>query len=92
MSGEIVSDHAKLRLMQRTQLVNVSVAAVWDDAVPCEVDHHGYDEARVSPEHGVVLLKQNGQIVTCLNDTHNVTIDGSSLDSYLESAINEDDQ
>jgi hypothetical protein len=91
MRDEIASQHADLRLMQRAQTLDESVTEVWESAIECEVAYHGYDEARVSPEHDIVLLKEDGQIVTCLNETHNVTIDGDSLESYLAAAINEDD-
>lgn len=90
MDDQMVSRHADFRLLQRTQSLDQSVTDVWNDAIECEVAYHGYDEARVSPEHDIVLLKEDDMIVTCLNNTHNVTIDGDSLESYLDAAITEE--
>jgi hypothetical protein len=83
MRDELATEHAGLRLMQRARELDKSLTEVWDEAIECEVSYHGYDEARVSPEHDIVLLKENGRIVTCLPETYNVTIDGQNFEEYI---------
>lgn len=87
MRDRFGSRHGELRLMQRTSDIDVPMTEVWEEAVPCEVKYHSYDEARVSPEYDIVLLKQDGRIVTCLNATYNVTVDGEDFQSYLDGAF-----
>jgi len=79
--------HADLRLMERTGSIEPSLSEVWGESVPCEVKHRGYDQARVSPEYELVLLKSDGQIVTCIPETYNVTIKGRDFEEYLEGAL-----
>jgi len=87
MRDEFATRHGDLRLMQAANGVDKSMTEVWMDAIPCEVSGHGYDEARISPEHEIVLLKENDRIITCLRGTHGVTIEGDNLESYLDGAI-----
>ena len=87
MRDELSTYHGDLRLMQRAREFDKTMTEVWEEAVPCEVKYHGYDEARVSPEYDVVLLKENDQIVTLLSDTHNVTIKGRDFETYLDEAL-----
>ena len=89
MKDELATNHSSLRLMQRAQEFDKSMTEVWDEAIECEVKYHGYDEARVSPEHDVVLLKENGRIVTLIPETYNVTIDGDDFEDYLDNSLEE---
>ena len=82
-----MTNHADLRLIQRTGSIEPSLTEVWDNAVPCEVAYRAYDEARVSPQYELVLLKSDGQIVTCIPETYNVTIKGKNFEEYLESSL-----
>ena len=87
LDDKLSTEHAELRLMERAQEVDKSVTEVWEESIPCEVKHRGYDEARVSPEHELVLIKEGGQIVTCIPETYNVTISGENFEEYLEGAM-----
>jgi len=87
MRDEIGTRHGDLRLLQRAREIDRPMTEVWEEAVPCEVKHHGYDEARVSAEHDIVLLKVDDRIVTCLNGTHNVTVKGKDFESFLDDAV-----
>lgn len=69
--------------MQRTGEPDISLSQVWAESIPCEVENHGYEEARVNPEYDVALLMQNGTIITVLNDTSEVSIDWQYLQEYL---------
>lgn len=92
MNDEFATRHGDLRLMQRARELDKSMTEVWDESIPCEVKYHGYDEARVSPEHGLVLLKENRQIVTLIPETYNVTVEGEDFEDYLGDALEEDDR
>jgi hypothetical protein len=87
MRDELSTLHGDLRLMQRAHSLDISMTELWEQSIPCEVKHHGYDEARVSPEHDLVLLKEDGRIVTLIPETYNVTIDGNEFDEYLNDAL-----
>lgn len=89
MDDKLSTHHSDLRLMQRAREFDKSITEVWRDSVPCEVRYHGYDEARVSTEYDVVLLMENGQIVTVLDNTYNVTVKGVEFQEYLEGALEE---
>lgn len=89
MRDELATEHGDLRLMQRADELDKSMTEVWRSAIPCEVKYYGYDEARVSPEHDIVLLMEDRKIITCLDNTHNVTIEGNNLEAYLDSAVSE---
>jgi len=91
MKDELSTLHGDLRLLQRAREFDKSLTEIWDESVPCTVKYHGYDEARVSPEHEVVLLKENNKIVTVLNDTHNVTVMGDDFEEYLDGALDQND-
>jgi len=80
MRDKISTTHSDLRLIQRAREFDKPMTEVWEQAVPCEVKYHGYDEARVSAEYDIVLLKEDSKIVTCLNNTHNVTVAGQDFD------------
>ena len=77
--------------MERTQQLEESMTEVWQESIPCEVKYHGYDEARVSPKYDLVLLKENGRIITAIPETYNVTIDGTDFEEYMDSAIETDE-
>lgn len=83
MNDVIGTNHAQLRLMQRTGETNLSLSEIWDESIPCEVENHGYEEARVNPAYDVALLMQNGKIITVLDDTSEVSIDWQYLQDYL---------
>ena len=87
MNDEIATDHAILRFWERARDTNQSMTEVWENAIPCELPGHSYDEARVSPEHGVVLIFEDGQIRTCLNTTEDVVIDEAHVEAYLGRSI-----
>jgi hypothetical protein len=89
MRDDIGTRHGDLRLLQRANELGVSMTEVWENAVPCEVAHHGYDKARVSAEYDIVLLMENGRIVTCLDNTHHVSVEGEDLESYLDTAVSD---
>jgi len=87
MRDKISTTHSDLRLIQRAREFDKPMTEVWEQAVPCEVKYHGYDEARVSAEYDIVLLKEDSKIVTCLNNTHNVTVAGQDFESFLNDAV-----
>jgi hypothetical protein len=87
MRDELSTLHGDLRLMQRVRSLDISMTELWEQSIPCDVKYHGYDKARVSPEHDIVLLKENGQIVTLIPETYNVTIDGNDFDEYLDESL-----
>lgn len=87
MRDDISSLHADLRLMQRSGQIDLSMTELWEESIPCDVKYHSYDEARVSAEHDIVLLKENGQIVTVLPETYNVTIDGERFETFIDGVI-----
>lgn len=80
--------HADMRLLQRVGDIDLTMTELWRESVPCSVKGHGYDEARVSAEHDVVLLMEGGQVVTVLPNTMDVTqVKGENLEEYLDSAL-----
>jgi hypothetical protein len=83
MKDEFATEHAEFRLMQRAREFDKSMTELWDEGVECEVKFHSYDEARVLPSREVVMLVEDGNVVTILNDLHNVTIKGEQLQDYL---------
>jgi uncharacterized protein (UPF0248 family) len=83
MDDKIGTLHADLRLMQRAREFDTSLTELWDEGVECEVAYHGYDEARVIPSHEIVMLVEGGQVVTILDDLHNVTVEGQNFQDYL---------
>ncbi len=87
MRDELSTHHSNLRLMQRAQELDKSMTELWDESIECEVKYHGYDEARVSPEYDLVLLKEGGKIVTLLPETYNVTVEGDDFEQYMDSAL-----
>jgi len=87
MRDEIGTEHSELRLMQRAREFDKTLTEVWDESVACEVSHHGYDEARVTPEYDIVLLKEEGVIVTVIPETYNVTIEGDDFEEYMDDAL-----
>lgn len=87
MRDEFATRHGDLRLMQRANQIDKPMTEVWEEAVPCEVKYHGYDEARVSAEYNIVLLMENDRIVTCLDSTHNVTVEGEDFEQFLDDAL-----
>lgn len=86
MEDAFASAHADLRLMQRTGDLDISMSELWDGAIPCDIKGHGYDEARVSPSHDVVMLMVEGRVVALLDKTHDVSIDYTDLQGYLDNA------
>lgn len=91
MRDEFATRHGDLRLMQRANQIDKPMTEVWEEAVPCDVKFHGYDEARVSAEYDIVLLMENDRIVTCLNSTYNVTVEGEDFEEFLDGAISSDE-
>lgn len=90
MDDMISTRHSDLRMMQRSGNVDRSMTEVWDDSIPCLVEGHGCDEARVSPELGIVLLMEDGVIVTVLYaDPEKLTIDKAYLEEYLDRSMGE---
>jgi hypothetical protein len=87
MKDALATGHGSLRLMQRARDLDKTMTELWDESIECEVKYHGYDEARVSPEYDLVLLKESGQIVTVIPETYNVTIDGDDFEKYMDSAL-----
>jgi uncharacterized protein (UPF0248 family) len=83
MDDKIGTLHADLRLMQRAREFDKSLTELWDEGVECEVAYHGYDEARVIPSHEIVMLVEGGQVITILDDLHNVTVEGQNFQDYL---------
>jgi len=86
MDDSLSTHHADLRLMERTGDMDVSMSELWQGGIPCNVEGHGYDEARVSPSHDVVMLMQGGRVVTILDNTHDVSIDYTEIQDYLDDA------
>lgn len=91
MRDEFGTLHADFRVLQRTHEFDKTLTELWDEGVPCEVNHHGYDEARVLPSHEIVMLVENGKVVTVLNDLHNVTVEGDDFQDYLGGALSSDE-
>lgn len=87
MDDKLATRHGDLRLMQRAQEIDKSMTEVWDESIDCEVKYHGYDEARVSPEYDLVLLKEDGRIVTLIPETYNVTVEGDNFEEFMDSAL-----
>jgi hypothetical protein len=87
MQDKLSTLHGELRLMQRARNLDITMTELWEQSVPCEVKYHGYDEARVSPEYDLVLLKEGGRIVTVLPETYNVTVEGKQFQEYLDDAL-----
>lgn len=87
MDDEIATRHADLRLMQRAREFDKSMTELWESGVDCEVKYKGYDSARVVPSHDIVMLKQDGKIVTILEADHNVTVEGEKFQDYLGGAL-----
>jgi len=87
MDDKFATLHADLRLLQRAREFDKSMTELWDSGVECEVAYHGYDEARVIPSHDVVMLVEDGKVITILDDLHNVTIDGQDFQDYLGEAL-----
>lgn len=87
MRDDFATRHGDLRLLQRAQEIDKPMTQVWEEAIECEVKYHGYDEARVSPEYDIVLLQEDEKLVTCLNSTHNVTIEDESVEAYFDDVV-----
>lgn len=88
MKDEIMSRHGDLRMMQRTGEMDMSATEMWDGGIPCNVSGHGYEEARVSPEHGAVLLMEDDKIVTVLNsEPLDLRISNENFEEYLDRSI-----
>jgi len=87
MDDKFATRHGDLRLMQRARELDKSMTEVWDESIECEVKYHGYDEARVSPEYDLVLLKEDGRIVTLIPETYNVTVEGDNFEEFMDNAL-----
>lgn len=83
------TEHSELRLMERAREFDKSLTELWDEGVECEVAYHGYDEARVIPSHDIVMLVENGKVITILDNLHNVTVDGENFQEYLGGALDD---
>lgn len=91
MKDKFGSEHADLRLMERAREFDKSMTELWDEGIECEVKYKHYDEARVVPSHEIVMLVEDGTVITILDDLHNVTVEGEDFQRYLSSAISSDD-
>jgi len=87
MDDEFATLHADFRLMQRAREFDKTLTELWEDGIECEVSYHGYDEARVVPSHGIVMLVENNKVITILDDLHNVTVEGENFQDYLGGAL-----
>jgi len=87
MDDKIATSHADLRLLQRAREFDKSLTELWEDGIECEVKYQSYDTARVIPSREIVLLMQDRQIVTVLDDVHNVTVSGERLQDYIGGAL-----
>lgn len=81
--------HADFRLLQRAREFDKSLTELWMEGVECEVKYHGYDEARVIPSHDIVMLVEDGKVITILDDLHNVTLTGDEFQDYLEENLDD---
>jgi hypothetical protein len=89
LDDKFSTEHSELRLMQRAREFDKSLTELWESGVECEVKYKGYDEARVIPSHGVVMLVEDNQVITILDDLHNVTVEGENFQDYLGEALEE---
>lgn len=89
MEDKFGTEHANLRLLQRAREFDKSLTELWDSGVECQVKYQSYDEARVVPSHGIVMLVENNKVITILDDLHNVTVEGQQFQEYLGGAIND---
>lgn len=87
LDDKFSTEHSELRLMQRAREFDKSLTELWQEGVECEVAYHGYDEARVVPSRGIVMLVENNQVVTILDDLHNVTVEGKDFQDFLGDAL-----
>lgn len=87
IDDKFATEHANLRVMQRAREFDKSLTELWMEGIECEVSHHGYDEARVVPSHNIVMLVENGKVITILDDLHNVTVEGENFQDYLGGAL-----
>lgn len=87
MRDEFATRHGDLRLMERARELDKTMTELWDESIECEVKYHGYDEARVSPEYDLVLLKEDGRIVTLIPETYNVTVEGDDFEQFMDNAL-----
>lgn len=89
MDDKLGTSHADLRLLQRAREFDKSLTELWDEGIECEVKYQSYDTARVIPSREIVLLMQDGQIVTILDDVHNVTLKEEQVQDYIGGALDE---
>jgi len=89
MDDKLGTSHADLRLLQRAREFDKSLTELWDEGIECEVKYQSYDTARVIPSRAIVLLMQDGQIVTILDDVHNVTLKEEQVQDYIGGALDE---
>lgn len=68
-TGPFVSEHAKLRLLQRAGIDVGSVLDAWYTASPVHIDYREYDLAKYHDKLGVILLERDGVITTVLRAT-----------------------
>ncbi len=87
LDDKFSTEHSELRLMQRAREFDKSLTELWQEGVECDVKYHGYDEARVVPSRGIVMLVENNQVVTILDDLHNVTVEGKDFQDFLGDAL-----
>lgn len=87
IDDEFATHHADFRLMERAREFDKSLTELWDEGIECEVKYKHYDEARVVPSHDIVLLVENGKVITILNDLHNVTVKGEDFQDYIGGAL-----
>lgn len=87
MDDKFATHHSDFRLMQRAREFDKSLTELWDEGVECEVKYHSYDQARVVPRLGIVMLVKSGKVITILDDLHNVAVEGEDFQDFLGGAI-----
>ena len=64
-SAPHISEHCRLRYIQRAGVAAPSITTAWDQAVPVEIEHRS-EKARLNDELGVVFLYRANTLVTVL--------------------------
>lgn len=61
-----VTSHAKLRFLQRAEVVDISPDIAWETGTPVEVEHYDYQHARYHAFFDVIFLARDGVLTTVL--------------------------
>jgi hypothetical protein len=65
LSAPHISEHCRLRYIQRAVVVAPSITTAWDQAVPVEIEHHN-QKARLNNELDVLFLHRANTVMTVL--------------------------